>query len=192
MKLIKTLLLVSLIAFMLSACGSKKAALTKKYYRLNLTSPATNSSTVRPITLVVKRPEALSILGGRPIVATQTDTSLVQLSHNFWIESPKILLQDLIKNWAENYWQDVVYQPPSKEQFHWLKTRILAFEKRQEQAIAEIEFSLYDQDNQLLLNQRFDAQQDITADNYDAFSQAMSLAIDSIFTRFNEQLNQEL
>ncbi len=192
MSKIKSLLLVLCITLICNACGSKKAALTKKYYRLNPVPTSITPSTVRPMTLVVKRPEALSILGGRPIVATQVDTSLVQLSHNFWIESPKILLQDLIKNWAKNLWQTVVYQTPAAEQFHWLKTRILAFEKRQELAIAEIEFSLYDQDNQLLFNQTYNAEQNIIADNYDAFAQAMSQAIESIFSQFNEQLSQEL
>jgi ABC-type uncharacterized transport system auxiliary subunit len=171
-----------------SACSSKKAQ-TKKYFRLAAVEPTTlQTDNKRPLTLVVKRPKALSILGGRPIVATQADSSLVQLSHNFWLESPKVLLQDRIRQWAENHWQTVSYQTPSNQPHQILESRILAFEKNQDQATATMEFSLYDEDSQLLFSQQFNATENITEDNYRAFVKALSLAVENIFAQLSAQL----
>ena len=191
MKPIKTLLLVCIFAFLFNACSSNKAQ-TKKYYRLTvpITSATVDHTKLKPLTLVVKRPTALSILGNRPIVATKEDQSLIQLSQNFWLESPKVLLQDRIKQWAQHHWQAVSYQTPSTTTHQTLETRILAFEKNQNQAIAALEFFLYDNNKQLIFNQRFNAIENITEDNYPAFVNAISLAIESIFTQFNHQLNQ--
>lgn len=186
MKILKPTILILVITLMLTACGSKQAQ-TKQYFRLSDTTAVTNK-TLKPMTLVVKRPRALSILGGRPMVATQADDSLVQLSHNYWIESPKVLLQDSIKTWAENLWQTVSYQTPADTAHQTLETRILAFEKNQGVAIADLEFFLYDNDNQLIFNQQISATQTLQEDSYKAFAKAMSAAVASILTQLEEQL----
>jgi len=187
MKPIKTLLLILTITLYLGACSSQKNQ-TKKYFRLT-ESPSTVHPNLKPITLVVKRPQALSILGNRPIVATQNDGSLIQLSRNFWLESPKILLQDRIKQWAEKHWQTVNVQKPLGTTHQILETRILAFEKKQNQALATLEFFLYDANNQLLFNQKFSITENITEDNYQSFAKAMSIAIESILEQLNHKLN---
>ncbi|VAW45976.1 hypothetical protein MNBD_GAMMA02-285 [hydrothermal vent metagenome] len=191
MKHFKTLILITTVALLFSACSTKKAQ-TKKYFRLSVSTPSTVNTDIKPITLVVKRPTALSILGGRPIVATQADDSLVQLSHNFWIESPKVILQDRIKSWAGDHWQVVSYQTPSGNGYQILETRILAFEKKQNQAVVELEFFLYDENNQLLLNQQLSATENITTDNYKAFAQSISLAIEAVFAQLNIKLDGQL
>ena len=188
MKTFKTLIFILSIALLFSACSNKKSQ-SRKYFRLAAAAPITAKTAVKPITLVVKRPRALSILGGRPIVATQADNSLVQLSHNFWLESPKVLLQDRIKQWAEHHWQTVSYQTPSDTAHQILETRILAFEKNQNQAVADIEFLFYDEDNRLIYNQQIHATEELAEDNYKAFVKAMSLAIESIFNQMSDQLH---
>ena len=186
MNTYKTLILISVLTAMFTACSTKKAQ-TKQYFRLtNTTFESTGE--LKPLTLVVKRPRALSILGGRPIVATQADESLVQLSHNYWIESPKVLLHDKIKQWAKNYWQAVSYQTPADTAHQTLETRILAFEKQQDLAVAALEFSMYDDDNQLIFNQQFKVTEPIQADTYKAFTQAMSAAIENILNQLKEQI----
>ncbi len=175
--LVLTLMVILLL--LISACSNKKAQ-SKKYFRM---APYTSTVVVAepsPLTLVVKRPKALSILGGRPIVATQADGSLVQLSHNFWLESPKVLLQDRIKYWATNQWQHVAYQVPNNDEHVILESRILAFEKNQDQAMAELEFKLYDANNRLLSNHRLSASKTITEEGYKAFTQAITAAVDDI------------
>lgn len=188
MKPLRATLVILSVVLLFSACSTKKAQ-TKKYFRLAVAEPTTvQTDNKRPLILVVKRPSALSILGGRPIVATQTDGSLVQLSYNLWLESPKVLLQDKIRQWAENHWQTVSYQTPSNQPYQVLESRILAFEKNQDQATASMEFSLYDEDNQLLFNQQINATENITEDNYRAFVKALSLAVENIFAQLSAQL----
>ncbi|MCX7552610.1 ABC-type transport auxiliary lipoprotein family protein [Marinicella sp. S1101] len=186
MNFIKTLSIITAATIILSACGNKPAQ-TKKYYRLSPSAAVTASET-KPATLVVKRPKALSILGGRPIVATKEDGSLVQLSHHFWLESPKVLLQDKLKVWASEHWQSVSYQVPNDNTHHILDSRILAFEKRQKLAVVSLEFSLYDHENKLLFNQTYDNEQAIEGEGFKAFTTALSRSVDAILIQLTADL----
>lgn len=187
MKHNRILLLLLILTLLLGACSNKKAT-SKKYYRLN---PVTNTTVVasKDQTLVIKRPTALSILGGRPMVATQADGSLVQLSHHFWLESPKVLLQDWLLAWARPMWSQVSTQVPAGQNHQVLFTRILAFEKQQDQAKVKLEFSLYDQNNQLLFNQQLAHQETIQSDGYQGFVKAINQALNAVMTQLAAQLN---
>lgn len=186
MNIFKTLSIVAAAAITLSACGNKPAQ-TKKYYRLS-PSAAVTAPKPKPATLVIKRPKALSILGGRPMVATKEDGSLVQLSHHFWLESPKVLLQDKLKYWASAHWDSVSYQVPNDDNHHILDSRILAFEKRQKLAVVSLDFSLYDHDNKLLFNQTYSFEQAIEGEGFKAFTTALSRAIDAVLTQLTADL----
>lgn len=183
---IKIIGLITTLTFMLSACGNKQAQV-KKYYRLAPSVEAV-AADKKDTTLVVKRPTALSILGGRPMVATKEDGSLVQLSHNFWIESPKILLQDKLKNWAKNHWQQVTVQTPAEGIYLSLHTRILAFEKQQNNALVSLEFTAYDQENNLIYNKRFDQTQIIDGEGFKAFVKALNNALESTLSQLAQEL----
>jgi ABC-type uncharacterized transport system auxiliary subunit len=186
----KRMLLTSLTSLALllglTACGNQVAQ-SKKYFRIKATE-TTASTEQRPMTLVVKRPKALSILGGRPMVATRDDDSLVQLSHHFWLESPKVLLQDIFKNWAAQHWQTVSYHEPAETDYQVLESRILAFEKQQQLALVSLEFQLYDQDRQLLMSRELHQQQPIEGDGYRAFARAVGQAVDQILLDLAHEL----
>lgn len=186
MKRLMLLMTVIVTSLLLNAC-SNQVAQSKKYFRIK-TTETTQPSTPKPMVLVVKRPKALSILGGRPMVATRDDDSLVQLTHHFWLESPKVLLQDIFKNWAGGHWQSVSFQEPANSEYQVLESRILAFEKQQQQAVVRIEFQLYDQDRKLLLNQVFSDSQEIEGDGYRAFARAIGRAVDQILVELNHAL----
>lgn len=185
MKL-KKLLLITLLLMLLNAC-TNNIAKTKKYFRIETTS-ANTQNTLKPLALVVKRPKALSILGGRPMVATQEDQSLVQLSNHFWLESPKVLLQDIFKNWAAQHWQSVSYQVPHQQAHEILDSRILAFEKAQGMAKVRIEFLLYDEDNALIFSEEIERMEPINGDGFRAYANATGLAIDFILQQLSERL----
>ncbi|WP_223787096.1 ABC-type transport auxiliary lipoprotein family protein [Marinicella meishanensis] len=177
-RLILTLLVCCLT---LAACSNQKAQ-SKKYFRLPATAQAATAEP-KPLTLVIKRPKALSVLGGRPMVATQADGSLVQLSHHFWLESPKVLLQDHLKQWATGRWQSVSTQVPAQAEHQILDARILAFEKNQQLAQVSLEFMLYDADNRMLFSRQYVVQHNIDGEGYRAFSRAMGLAVDQILSQ---------
>jgi ABC-type uncharacterized transport system auxiliary subunit len=170
----------------LTACGNQVAQ-SKKYFRINSSDPVMLTER-RPLTVVVKRPKALSILGGRPMVATREDDSLVQLSHHFWLESPKVLLQDVFKKWATGHWQAVSYQEPAETTYQVLESRILAFEKQQHMAVVRLEFLLYDQDRNLLLSQEFSSNKAIEGEGYRAFARAIGQAVDQVLTELSDEL----
>jgi ABC-type uncharacterized transport system auxiliary subunit len=177
---------LTLVLLILSAC-SNQVAQSKKYFRIKTTEPA-NQAASNPLVLVVKRPKALSILGGRPMVATRDDDSLVQLSHHFWLESPKVLLQDIFKKWATRHWQSVSYQEPAEAEYQVLESRILAFEKRQSSALVRLEFQLYDQDRNLKLNREFSHSEAIDGEGYQAFARAIGRAVDAILLDLSDEL----
>ncbi len=175
MKFIYPLLLLTLF----SGC-SQKPATVKKYYRLNLIE--TNSiSQKHDATLWIKRPAAHSILGNRPMVATDADGALQQLTHHAWIESPKILLQELIQQHASMTWQSAVsIRPNSGKDYYQLHTKVLAFEKNQDKALVRMAFSFYNPEMELLKHQTLSIENSITENNYTAFSAAMSKAVNFI------------
>ena len=170
----------------LMACGGSPAQV-KKYYRIQSISDYSQAAG-SSLTLVIKRPSALSILGNRPMVATNPDGALVQLSHHFWLESPKILLQDQLKKWAKNRWQSVTESTPNHDKFETLVSRILAFEKNQTEARVTIEFKLYDSQNQLKLSKQLSHNQSLKGPGFDAFAAAVSQAIDHIIVQFDAAL----
>jgi len=182
---IKTIIL-TLLVFGLYACSGKQAQ-TKKYFRI-ASSQVSSTTDIKPLTLVVKRPTALSILGGRPMVATKDDQSLIQLSHNFWIESPKVLLHDIIKNWSAQHWQSVTTQTPNQINFQTLNTRILAFEKNQALATVTLEFFLYDDLNTLLFNKTFTHSETIEDEGFNGFSRAIGRSVDHILSQLANEL----
>ena len=179
--------MVVLLLLLLNACGNQKTT-AKKYHRLAVDISQPAQSQLREDTLVIKRPKALSILGGRPMVATQDDGSLVQLSHHFWLDSPKILLQDILRTWASSQWQTVSYQVPSNQPHQVLDSRILAFEKQQNQANVTIEFLLYNDDYQLISNQTLSQSQTLNGEGYRAYVRASVAAVEAILAELQEQL----
>ena len=185
MNTMNKLLIVLVLFAVLSACGNNKTQ-TKKYFRIS--SDIISAEETIADTLVIKRPTALSILGGRPMVATKEDNSLVQLSNHFWLESPKVLLQDILRKWAQAHWQQVTTQVP-QQQHHVLNTRILAFEKVQDQALVTLEFNLYDADNKLLYSEQFSQHQPLQEDGYKAFAKAIGQAIDTILNQLSEHMS---
>ena len=186
MKTISKTFTIIFILLTITAC-SNKVAQSKKYFRIPV-STTSEQTELKDITLVIKRPKALSILGGRPMVATQDDESLVQLSHHYWIESPKVMLQDILKNWAAKHWQSVSYQTPNSEPYQILDSRIISFEKRQNQAKIAIEFILYNEDYQIIYDQQFEHSQNMEGDGFRAFSKAVGKAIEAILAELSGQL----
>ena len=175
-----THLILSLL--ILAGCSQKPAAV-KKYYRLELPSQQLQTSKQHPSALWIKKPEAHSILGNRPMVATDAAGALQQLSHHAWIESPKILIHELLRQQLQNQWQMTYSKRPKSEEYHQLHSRILAFEKNNNQALIRIEFTLYDMYMEQVNHQTIASKQTIQGDDYAAFATAMSQALQTVIAQ---------
>lgn len=187
MKTAKPWMLILMVSLLVLTGCSNQVAQSKKYFRIK-TIEFNEAAEKRNLTLVVKRPKALSILGGRPMVATRDDDSLVQLSHHFWLESPKVLLQDIFNQWASGHWHKVSFQEPANEAYQVLESRILAFEKQQQSARLSIEFQLYDQDRLLLFSRQLSHNQVIDGEGYRAFARAIGQALEQVLKELAHEL----
>ena len=62
----------------------------------------------------------------------------------------------------------------------------MAFEKHQNQSKVTLEFSLYDEDNKLLLNKTFTHSEPMDGPGYKAFSKAVSRSIEHILNQLSK------
>jgi ABC-type uncharacterized transport system auxiliary subunit len=174
------ILIASLLLF--SACSNQPAKV-KKYYRLgNLESTQPTTSHSLRTSVIISRPKALSILAGRPMVATQADGALVQLNDHYWLESPTLLLQQHLKNWAQNHWQQVQTNAPFNERHERLDSQIMAFEKDGKLAKVSLHFELVSVDGTVLLDQTFSRSLSIHGEGYVQFVETINRALNLILT----------
>ena len=138
------------IVMMIGGCSSSgKKTIEKLYYRF----PAANPVSINK-NIIVKRPTAMGILGNRPMVVQTTDGALKQMNNNFWLDSPKILLQNYLINLFPSQIQDESFV---------LNSQILRLEKKQNITTLQIKFILTDLHGKEVLNKTF--AQDRAQDN---------------------------
>lgn len=172
---------LNLIAILLLLVGcSQSSNNLKHYHRLDTQYQAAENSHKQAGLLWIQKPAAYSILGGRPMVATLDDGSLVQASQNLWLETPKILLQAELYNWAKANWQQSTIEKPANSEYFTLKSQIVAFEKRQQTARIAIEFTLLKPNREVLMQQTLAAEQQLGDNNFSAFAYAMGKALQDI------------
>lgn len=131
-----------LIVLMVGACSSSgKKSSEKLYYRF----PAVASASIDK-NIIVKRPTAMGILGSRPMVVKTVGGALKQMNNNFWLDSPKILLQNYLVN---------LLPPQSQAESFVLNSQILMLEKKHEITILQIKFVLTDLKGKEVLNKTY-------------------------------------
>ena len=186
-------LIILLTAIVLSAC-SNRAANIKQYYRLNPDTTVTQTKTNpddRREAVLISRPTTLGILGGRPMVATQSDGALVQLNNHYWLESPTVLLHRILIEWADNHWQQIKTQAAYNAAIDRLDTTLLAFEKDGQQAKVSLQFVLRNNDGDILLNKTWQQNQTIEGDNYAGFVAAINQAVGLILNKLNQTIDKQ-
>lgn len=172
MKIVTLILIVSV----LSGCSSSsKKTVENLYYRF----PDSSIQRVEGLNVDVKRPSALGILGNRPMVAETSGAGLVQMSNNFWLDSPKVLLR--------NYLQKVFVKNNDKEKII-LNSQILALEKKQNQAVLAIKFTLMSAENNLIFDKTYKNQREITDNSIAHFSSAIGDLLEKMVEQFTRDI----
>jgi ABC-type uncharacterized transport system auxiliary subunit len=170
----KTLLSLLLIITLTSCSSSSKRVVDKLYYRFGEAQTITTNTD-----FTVQRPTAMGILGNRPMVAQKSDGALLQLNHNFWIDSPKVLLQNyLIKTFNVS--------PGPHDNI--LKTNILSFEKKGLTSLVSIVFTLVDNNNKTLFQKTYTQQQELSENTMAAFVKSVSKSLETITQMLAEDL----
>ena len=170
MKIIVTIV----ISLFISACSfSGKKAPDKLYYRFpEFTQPPVKKD------VIVKRPSAMGIIGNRPMVAQNTDGSLRQMQHNFWLESPKILLQNYLEKIFINNGTDG----------NTLNAQILHLEKKQQRAIVEIKFIITNSERQQIFNKTYKEESQLQQNTIPAFVKSISILLKNLVNQLIDDL----
>jgi len=165
-------LIIMLTLFSCTSVGKK--SVDKLYYRFG-EAPVTASES----NFLVQRPVAMGILGNRPMIAQNSDGALVQLNHNFWLDSPKILLQ--------NYLLQSFNVTPDRHE-NVLKTTILNLEKKGASSLLTITFTLVDDNNEVLFQKTYKKQQTLTQNTIPAFVRSISESLKYIVKQLASDL----
>jgi uncharacterized lipoprotein YmbA len=155
------------VVVLLTSCslGGKKT-IDKLYYRF---PEPVISLTSSQYPLIVKRPKALGILGNRPMVAQNNDGGLIQMQHNFWLESPKILLFNYL-----NKVFNVHLEPDQLSKTNYLNVEILHLEKKQDTAILELKFVIKNKEGVNVFNKTYFSQKKLAENNIPQFVNSVS------------------
>lgn len=145
----KTIIKLSFIALFifLTACSSGGGTIPDKiYYRFAEPSIRISNNNIDKI----ERPTALGILGSRPMVAENAQGGMLQMNHNLWLESPKVLLQNyLLKVFNLN--NENIMQKDGNT----LSAAIIHLEKQQTTAIIEIKFTVKNTNDEIIFNKSY-------------------------------------
>ena len=178
----KTTIKLSFITFFifLTACSSGGGTIPDKtYYRF----AEPNTHIVDKNISKIERPTALGILGSRPIVAENAQGGMVQMNHNLWLESPKVLLQNyLLKVFNLN--NEKVMQKDGNT----LSAAILHLEKQQTTAIIEIKFTVKNSNDEIIFNKSYRQSQPMTENSIVDFVHVINQELAAI----SQQLSTDL
>jgi len=165
-----------LIVLIVSACASKSNKVVDKlYYRF----PEAQENTHKKF--IIARPTALGIIGNRPMIAENSDGALRQMQHNFWLDSPKILL------WL--YLQKAFSNTANEEDnLSTLGTTLLKLEKKQESAVVAIKFTVKNAENKVIFDKTYNESQALTTNTIASYVKSTSMLIDKIVKQFAEDI----
>jgi ABC-type uncharacterized transport system auxiliary subunit len=152
----KKLLIITFLITLGACSSSGKKSLEKLYYRFPEATPNFNE---KPI--VVKRPSAMGILGNRPMVVQDADGALKQMHHNFWLDSPKVLLYNYLLK---------VFSRQTTDGDLVLNSQILKLEKKQDTAVLEIKFTVNDNKGHVVFNKTYHSETPLKNKSITSFS----------------------
>jgi uncharacterized lipoprotein YmbA len=170
-----TIILISLLLSSCSSSGSKKQ-FQKFYYRF----PEPQAVTLlKPLT--INKPTALGIFTNRPIVAVDSTGALQQMNYSFWLESPKVLLNDYLN---KLFGVELQASEPS----YLLDAHILKIEKHQDLAILAINFKILSADGQIDFDKTYEKQLQASDISVSQFVKNIGLLLDQITTQLHEEI----
>jgi len=170
MKNLTNAFTILIVIFFLNACSSGgKKPVEKLYYRF----PEVNIAPLARTDIQIKKPTAMGIIGNRPMVVQNSDGALKQMNNNFWLESPRILLQ--------GYLEKVIIKQISNDKIDFtLNSHILNLEKKQNTAILSINFTLKDSNRNLIINKSYKNSKQLVSNSIPAFVRAISVLLEEM------------
>lgn len=172
----RILILLS-ICMLLSSCSSgNKKQFQRLYYRF----PEPKTMQI-PMALDIQKPTALGIFANRPLVAVDSTGALKQMNYSFWLESPKVLLNNYLNTMlvSENENTDKSYE---------LQTQILQFEKQVNLAKVKIQFKLFNNEGNLIQEKTYENQLQASDKSVGQFVKNIGLILEQISSELVKDL----
>ena len=167
---------IILMTLLISACSSSsKKPADKMYYRF----PESTIQPVDDLSIDVKRPSAMGILGNRPMVAQTSNTGLIQMNSNFWLESPKVLLHNYLLE---------IFKAKENENSLTLNSQILALEKKQDVALLSIHFTLTNVENKSIFKNTYKSQKQLSDNSIAAFTKAIAELLEEMTHKLTKDI----
>jgi len=164
------------MTIIISACSSSnKKSADKIYYRF----PENTIQPIQNLNIEVKRPSAMGILGNRPMVVQTSEAGLIQMSSNFWLDSPKVLLQ--------NYLSEVFFTHGDGDILI-LNSQILALEKKKDEALLSIKFTLTDDENKPLFDNTYKSQKYLSDNSIAVFSKSIAVLLEEMVQQLSKDI----
>lgn len=161
----KNIIIISLI-LLISACTSSGGkSVDKLYYRfpqVTIVPVDKNFSIIKPI--------AMGVLGNRPMVAQDVNGGLLQMNHNFWLDSPKVLLYNYLNKIFTNI----------EEGENKLSSEIMNLEKVAGNSVLAIKFSLLDKNNKVLFTKTYTIEKSLDQNDIPTFVKSISSSLEDI------------
>ncbi len=110
------------------------------------------------------------------MVVQTENNGLIQMNNNLGLESPKVLLQ--------NYLSEVFIKVEDKPLLT-LNSQILVLEKKQDQALLSIKFSLTDSNNLVVFDKTYKSQLSINDNSIPAFVNSMATLIEEMIKQLS-------
>lgn len=119
------------LAGLLGACGAMSPPPTDTFYRLPGTvSSATAAAAAEGRVIYVAPLAADGVLGERALVYVHADgTTLEQHNYHFWVDSPRLMLQQAVATALRAQLGATVVLEPTRAASHTVSGRILRFER---------------------------------------------------------------
>lgn len=103
------------------------------------------------------------------------------MNNNFWLDSPKILLQ--------NYLSEVFGTNGNKETLT-LNSQILGLEKKQQEALLSIKFILTDDKGKFIFKQTYKKQRNSVNNSIIAFTKALAILLEEMIEQLSNEIQQ--
>ncbi len=189
-----TVVLLSALV-LISGCGKRQSLTDKHYYRWQ-----PDLSWVKPMPemqqepLYIPRAQALGVVGSRPILARADDGSLVQMHHHFWLDSPRVMWQNTLLEWASRKqgWAEVRAIKPIHPNHFTLLSTLLALEKDGNTAHLALRIELLDASKQLRYQATFKRQAQLSENSIGAFVAAINGLSAAILQEMDTGIRQAL
>lgn len=183
------------LAMATAGCHKRTLVADKQYYPLNpdlgWVSPAPKA---RPVPLYVPRAEALGVVGSRPILARANDGSLVQMRHHFWLDSPRVMWQNVALDWATRtgLWPETRSIKPLNPHHDTLWLTLLALHKDKNTAVIRLRAEWLDENRKQRYQATFTRQQKLPDNSVGAFVAAINRMSEAIVREMDADIRTAL